>query len=128
VLLGAKRGRHERLSLTTGEQCAAVCTRQHAQANADGTHSTGITAVDTRLAAQDLTAHDLCLEVEQDVLDFDGVGYIFALGSGMLRQLGLDLRVDVAQRVGALLLAADLVGSLQAFETGGLYSSDQRVV
>src|SRR5690606_38952115 len=78
VLLGTQGGDHQGLGFTTREQSAAVRTGKHAQADADGTYSTRVTTVDTRLTVQDLAAHNLGFKIEQHVFDFDIVGGVFA--------------------------------------------------
>src|SRR4029077_11472909 len=68
VAPGAERDRPQRLGLAAGKQRRAVGARQHADAHGDRAHSARVTAVDARLAIEDLAAHDLRLEVEADVL------------------------------------------------------------
>ena len=73
VALGAQRGDDQRLRLAAREQRRAVGARQHAVADLDGAHGARVAAVDARLAGQDLAAHDLGFDVEQQVVDLDGV-------------------------------------------------------
>ena len=48
----------------------AVGARQHAESDRDRAHGARVAAVDARLAVEDLAAHDLRFEIEQDVADF----------------------------------------------------------
>ena len=73
VALGAQRGHDQRLGFAAGEQGRAVGAGQHAGADLDGAHGARVAAVDARLARQDLAAHDLGFDVEQQVVDLGGV-------------------------------------------------------
>ena len=100
-----QRGHHQRLRLATGEQRAAVGTRQDAGADGDGTHGAGVAAVDAGLARQDLIAHDARLQLEQDVAHIGGGRRVF-VGS----QLGLHIGFDGLDALRTLLLDAQFVG------------------
>ncbi len=108
VALGAQGGHHQRLRLTAREQRRAVRARQHRRADLDRAHRAGVATVDTRLAVQNLAAHDLRFELEQDVVDFHAVGFHAGFG-----QLGRDRCVDFLQLLAAGRLLAQLVSGLQ---------------
>ena len=73
VTTRAQGGHHQGLGFTAGEQGRTVGTRQHADTDVDGAHGTGVTTIDTRLAAEDATAHDLGFQIEDDVVHGVGV-------------------------------------------------------
>lgn len=93
---------------------------QHGVADFDGAHGARVTAVDARLAGQDLAANDACLDVEQHAFDLDAVE-LHALG----RQAGLHGGVGFAAGLRAALLVADLVGRAQGFVTQCSHLGDQ---
>src|SRR5262249_4994534 len=68
VAPGPERDGDEGLRLSPREQGRAMRARQHADADRNGPHGARVAAVDARLAVEDLPAHDLRLEVEEDVL------------------------------------------------------------
>ncbi len=108
VAFGAQRGHHQRLRLAAREEGTAMGARQHAGADLDRPHGACVTAVDARLARQDLAAHQARFDVEQQRLDLDAVeGHAFGL------QRGHHIGVGVAAGLRARLLAADLVGGAQ---------------
>ncbi len=108
IAFGAQSGHDERLGFTAGEQRRAVGARQHAVADFDGAHGAGVTAIDARLAGQDLAADNTGLDVEQHALDLDAV----ERHTGLL-QVGHHHGVGLAAGVRAALLVADLVGGAQ---------------
>ena len=123
VALGAQRGDHQRLGLAAGEQGRAVGARQRAGADLDRAHGAGVAAVDARLAGQDLAAHDLGLDVEQQVVELGGVE-LDAFGL----QVGHHGAAGFAQGLGAGLLAADLVGGAQLFLGQVIHLGDEAFV
>ena len=108
VALGAQRGHDQRLGFTAREQCRAVGARQHAVADFDRAHGARVAAVDARFAGQDLAAHDLRFDVEQQVVDLAAIERL-----AILLERFHHARVGFAQRLRAGLLAADLVDSAQ---------------
>ena len=127
VLLGAEGGGDQRLGLAAREQRRAVGARQHALADRNRPHGTGVAAVDARLAVEDLAAHDLRLQVEQDAVDHVVVG-LGPAGGHVLGDLRPHLGVDRVDLLGARLLAADLVGGLHAGLGPAEDLADQRLV
>ncbi len=108
VAFGAQRGDHQRLRLAAREQRGAVRAGQNGVADLDGAHGARVAAVDAGLAGQDLAAHDLGFDVEQEGLDLHRVE-IGAFGLERLQHGSGRL----AQGLRAGLLAADLVGGAQ---------------
>ena len=67
VLAGAERRDHQRLGFAAGEQRRAMRARQHADFGRDRPHGLGVAAVDARLAVQHGAAHDLVLDLLEDL-------------------------------------------------------------
>ena len=65
---------HERLRLAAGEQRRAVGARQHADLADDRAHGLGVAAVDALLVVEDGAAHDVLLEVLEELADELGLG------------------------------------------------------
>ena len=102
--------------------------RQHAEADLDRTYRAGVTAVDARLAVEDLAAHDLGLQVEQDPVDRIVVRLRCRGGRGVFLEPRPHSRVDVVDLVRAGLLVARLVGVAQ-FRPGEQHQlGEQRLV
>src|SRR2546421_8460094 len=101
---GAERDGDERLGLAAGEERRTVRARQHTDAHGHWTHGARVAAVDARLAVEDLAAHDLRLEVEEQLLDDIGVERL--AGHGSVRDEALEDRFpDLAKaRIARLLL------------------------
>ena len=113
VLLGAQRGGDQCLRLAAREQRRTVGTRQNAEADLDRADRARVTAIDARLAVQDLAANDLRLQVEQDRIDRVVVGLRLAVRDRLGVERRGHLRFDVLDLLRARLLVADLVGVLQ---------------
>ena len=120
-----QRGHDQCLGFATREQCAAVCTGQHAKANRNGTHGAGIATVDTGLTCQDLATHQLGFDVEQNVLDFDIVGGSVARRFCRVVHARLGRSIRFAQQRGTCLLVTRLVGRGQTTLRGSGDLCDQ---
>ncbi len=93
ITLGAEGRYHQRLGLTAGEKGRAMGAGQHAVADLDRTHGTGIASVDARLAGQDLAANDAGFDVEQHAFDLDGVEFDTGFGTSyVVNSEGTQLR------------------------------------
>ena len=108
IALGTQRGHHQRLGLTACEQCRAVGAGQHAVADLDGAHGTGVTAINTRLACQNLAAHNFRFNIEQHAFHRNAVKR-----GAFCFQRSHDFRSDDAAGLCACLLGTDLVGGLE---------------
>ena len=76
ITRGAQRGNHQRLGFTTGEQRRTVRARQHAGANGDRAHGTGIAAINAGLAFRIWPRTILASRCLENVLDLvDRVRY-----------------------------------------------------
>ena len=106
---GAERRDDDRLGLAAREERRAVRARQHARANRDGTHRARVAAVDPRLAGQDLVAHDLRFELEDEIVDLVRVVRRRVGGNAFRGDLG----IDVLQALLPRLLRAQLIGFAQ---------------
>src|ERR1051326_1558059 len=94
----------EGLGLSPREQSRAMRARQHADADRNRPHGARVAAIDARLAVEDLPAHDLRLEVEEDVLQIVRVDLDTDL-LGLLCELLGDFLADFLQpRIARLLL------------------------
>ncbi len=112
VLAGAEGGNRQRLGLAAGEQRRAVGARQDADFSADRADGLAVAAVDALAGLHDVAAHDVALEILEQLADQVGLRLVLAAD----RFLGLLLHV--VDLVGAGLLgllgigAAQIVGEL----------------
>ncbi len=106
VLTGAERGDDEGLGLPAGEQRRTVGARQHSDLGADRPHRLGVAAVDARIAPQDSAAHDLLLQLLEELA-----------GEGLLRRIiGVFAKRQVLrciELIRARLLVALAVGGVE---------------
>src|SRR5262249_41432315 len=102
----AERGDDHRLRLAAGKERRAVRARQQPGADRDRPHGARVASVDARLARQDLAAHDLPFELEQEIGD---VVLHVAVGVGR-NALRFDLLSDLFQALLTRLLLAQGVG------------------
>ena len=115
VLLRAERRRDEGLGFAAREEGGTVGARKNALADFDRTDRARVAAVDAGFAVEDLGAHELGFEFEEDAVDFVHVRGFRAGGFGVGRELGFDGGVDFAELFHAGLLGADRIGGLEAF-------------
>ena len=64
ILLGAQGSNDQRLGLTAGKQYRAMRARQYRGTNADRTHGTGITTINTWLSVQNLSTHNFGFKIK----------------------------------------------------------------
>src|SRR3546814_6406875 len=65
VAARAQGSNHHRLGLSAGKQCRAMRARQYTGTDADRADSSGIAAINTRLAIQNLAADNLGLTIKE---------------------------------------------------------------
>ena len=66
VSCGTQGCHRQSLCFPAGEQRRTMGARQHACANCNRPHSARVTSVDTRLAVENLAAHDFRLDIAED--------------------------------------------------------------
>ena len=120
IALGTQCGHDQRLRLAAREQRGAVGARQHRVADFDRTHSTCVTAVNARLAGQNLAAHDARFDIKQHAFNLDTVER-----DAVKLQIGHHDCVGFAAGAGAGLLVADLVSRSQFVVGNGANLGDQ---
>ncbi len=123
IALGAQGGDHQSLGFTTREQGGTVGAGQHAVADFDGTHGTGVAAINTRLAGQNLAAHNLGFNVKQHAFHSHAVKR-----DTIELQVSHHDRIRFAASAGTGLLVADLVSSSQFLTSQRADLGDQRLV
>ena len=123
IALGAQGGNHQRLGFAAREQGRTVGAGQHAVADFDSAHRTGVAAVDTGLARQNLAANDFGFDLKQQAFDRYAVKRS-AFGFERSHHVG----ISQAAGLGAGLLVANLVGSDQFVFGQAVNFGDQRFV
>ncbi len=104
VLAGAEGGNDERLGFAAGEQHRAMGSRQEPDLAIDRPHRLRVAAVDPRSIAQDGAAHDLLLDVLEQL---EGEGTVILAVEQACR-----IRLGGVDPVAALLLAALAIGRI----------------
>lgn len=108
--LGITRGAEGRddqgLGFATGEQRGTVGLAEHADFDAQRTHGTGVTTVDTRLAVDDVLANGAVFQQAEYVLDLGSRELALFLAG----EQGHGLVAQLAQTVVAVLLDGDGIG------------------
>ena len=108
ITLCAQCRHHQRLGLTTREQCRTVGARQHRVADFDRPHGACIATINARFAGQNLAAHEAGFDVKQHAFDLHGVKR-----SSLRLERAHHVGVSRATCLGACLLVADLVSRCQ---------------
>ena len=102
VASGTEGGNDQCLGFATGEQRRTVGLVQNADFDVQATHGTGVTAIDTRLAVDDVLAHGAVFDLAEGFFDFTSGRLTFFTG-----ELGNDLIFQLAQTRIAVLLDGD---------------------
>ena len=118
ITRGTERGGHDGLGLATGKQRGTVGARQNANFHFNGANGLVVTAIDTRLAVNNLLTNDGLLNFGEVLLHFVFRRLTFVFSGQFFNGSGLDL----AQAGIALHLVTDAIGLLDIGRKVSLYS------
>src|SRR5690606_23648556 len=72
VTRGTEGGNHQGLGFATGEQRRTVGLVEHADFDVQATHGARVTAINTRLAVNDVLTHGAVFDLAEGILNFCG--------------------------------------------------------